>query len=71
MHIGVARIFDSGRGPKPQITCNDVNRTFRKRNFLWDKDIVKWKTRSRGLFYHIKKQKWLNLETCVSELVKL
>ena len=40
--IGVARIFDWG-GPKPQITCNDVIRNFRKSNFLWGKDIVEWK----------------------------
>ena len=40
--IGVARIFDWG-GPKPQITRNDVIRNFRKRNFLWGKDIVEWK----------------------------
>ena len=42
-NIGVARIFDWGRGPKPQITCNNVIRNFRKRNFLWGKDIVEWK----------------------------
>ena len=36
--IGVARIFDWGAGPKLQITCNDVTRNFRKRNFLWVKD---------------------------------
>ena len=48
-NIGVARIFDWGRGPKPQITRNDVIRNFRKRNFLWGKDIVEWKIRSRSL----------------------
>ena len=37
--IGVARIFNWG-GPKPQITRNDVIRNFRKREFLWNKDIV-------------------------------
>ena len=30
--IGVARISD-WEGPKPQITCNDVIRSFQKRNF--------------------------------------
>ena len=40
--IGVARIFDWGGG-QLQITCNDVIRNFRKRNFLWGKDIVEWK----------------------------
>ena len=30
-------------GPKPQITCNDVIRNFRK-VFLWGKDIVEWKS---------------------------
>ena len=35
--------------PKPQITCNDAITHFQKRNFLCDKDIVKWKIRSRGL----------------------
>ena len=39
---GVPRIFDWGR-PKPQITCYDVIKTFQKRNFLWNKDIVGWK----------------------------
>ena len=49
--IGVARIFDWGGG-KPKITCNEVIKNFRKRNFLWDKDIVQWKIRSRGLVWH-------------------
>ena len=40
-------------GGKPQIACNDVIRTFRKRNFLWDKDIVEWKIRSSGLVWHL------------------
>ena len=39
--IGVPRIFD-WRKPKPQITCNDVIKTFQKRKFLWDKNIVGW-----------------------------
>ena len=33
-YIGVARIFDWGGG-KPQITCNDIFRNFRKSTFLW------------------------------------
>ena len=41
LNIGVAKIFDWG-GPKPQITCNDVIKTFQKRNFLWSEDIVEW-----------------------------
>ena len=36
-------------GPKPQITCNDVIKNFRKRIFLWDKDIVGWKIWNRCL----------------------
>ena len=33
--IGVARIFDWGGGPKPQITCNDNHiKNFQKRNFF-------------------------------------
>ena len=44
--------FWLGGGPKPKITCNDVIRNFRKRNFLWDKDIVEWKIRSRGPVWH-------------------
>ena len=43
--IGAARILIGG-GPKVQITCDDVIRNFQKRNFLWDKDIAKWKIRS-------------------------
>ena len=49
--IGVARIFDWGGG-KPQLTCNNVIKIFRKRNFLWGEDIVKWKIKSRGLIWH-------------------
>ena len=30
--IGVARIFDWGGG-KPQITCNDINRNFKRETF--------------------------------------
>ena len=41
-NLGVARIFVWG-GSKPQIICNNVIKNFRKRNFLWGKDIVKWK----------------------------
>ena len=41
--VGVARIFDWGGGPEPQITCNDIIKNFRKRNFLWGKDIVEYK----------------------------
>ena len=33
------------------MTCNDVIRNFRKRNFLWDKDIVECMIRSRGLCF--------------------
>ena len=47
--IGVARIFDWGGGPEPQITCNDVVKNFQKRNFLWDKSIVRWKIRNHCL----------------------
>ena len=32
--------FLIGRGPKPQITCNDVIKNFQKRTFLWDKYII-------------------------------
>ena len=52
--IGVARIFDWGRA-KPKMICNDVIRNFRKRNFLWDKDIVECMIRSRGLVWHLTK----------------
>ena len=37
------------------MTCNDVIRSFRKRNFLWDKDIVESMIRSRGLIWHLTK----------------
>ena len=36
--LDVARIFHWG-GHKLQITCNDVIINFRKRNFLWEKDV--------------------------------
>ena len=50
--IGVGRIFDlRGGAAKPKITYNDVVKNFRKRNFLWDKDIIEWKPRSRDLVY--------------------
>ena len=32
--------FWFGGRAKPKMTCNDVIRNFRKRNFLWDKGIV-------------------------------
>ena len=38
--LDVARIFHwGGGGHKPQITSNDVIINFRKRNFLWEKDV--------------------------------
>ena len=46
--IGVARIFDWGK-PKPQLTCNDVIRNFKREIFCGGKDIVEWEIRSRGL----------------------
>ena len=52
--IGVARIFDWGEG-QTKNECNDVIRNFRKRNFLWDKDIVECMIRSRGLLWHLTK----------------
>ena len=52
--IGVARIFDWGRA-KPKMTCNDIIRSFPKRNFFWDKDIVECMIRSRGLVWHLTK----------------
>ena len=45
-------------GCKPQITCNDVIRNFRKRNFLWGKNIVEWKIRS--LVWHFNQVWYLN-----------
>ena len=53
--IGVARVVDwgGGGGAKPQITCNGVVRNFQKRNFLWGKDIVEWKIRSRDLVWQL------------------
>ena len=60
------------------IFCYKFIRNFRKRNFLWGKDIVEWKIKSRGLFWHltgillkveglnqkVKMQKCLNWEKC-------
>ena len=54
--------------PKPQIKCNDVIRNFRKKNFLWGKDIVDQKpglahnqnfALRRGLQPKVKKRKYL------------
>ena len=59
-HIGVARNIDWG--PKPQSTCNDVIRNFRKSNFLRDKNIVEWKTRRRGLVYQNEKGEMSKME---------
>ena len=55
------------------MTCNDVIRNFRKRNFVWDKDIVECMIRSRGLVRHLTKsfQKGkrlnpeLNIKKCI------
>ena len=49
---GVARILIGGEGGKSQILCNDVIRNFRKRNFLWDKDIVEWEIENCSLVWH-------------------
>ena len=46
--IGVPRILEWGR-PKPQITWNDVIKIFQKRKFLWEKDIIGWKSWNRCL----------------------
>ena len=76
-NIGVARIFDWGE-PKPQITCNDVIKNFKRGTFCGGKDIVEWKIRNRGVVWHlsrtllkgegikpiIKKCKCLTWETC-------
>ena len=45
---GVAKVFDLG-GPKPQITCNEVIKNFKKGIFCGSKDIVEWKIRNCGL----------------------
>ena len=37
------------------MTCNAVIKNFRKRNFLWDKDIVECMIRSGGLVWHLTK----------------
>ena len=36
-----------------QTTCNDVIKNFRKRNYLWDRDIAEWKIRSPGRVSHL------------------
>ena len=46
--IGVPRIFDFKR-LKPQITWNDVIKSFPKKKYLRDKDIVGWKIWNRCL----------------------
>ena len=38
--LGHKRSQDFWLGLRAQIACNDVTRNFRKKNFLWDKDIV-------------------------------
>ena len=35
--------------------CDDVIRNFRKRNFLWDKDIVECMIKILGLVWHLTK----------------
>ena len=52
IHIDGARIFDWGGRAKPQIIGNDVIKNFRKEKFLWDKDTVEWRIRSRDLGWH-------------------
>ena len=44
----VARIFDWAGA---QITFNDLIKNFRKRNFFWAQDTVKWKIGSRGMVF--------------------
>ena len=53
VRIGVAKIFEWGGGSNSQITCNDFIKIFRKRNFLWDKDIMEWKIMKLGPSWHL------------------
>ena len=52
-YIGVARIFDWRGGPNRKSHAITLSKFFEKRDFLWDKDIVKWRIRSRGLGWHV------------------
>ena len=38
-------------GEEDETTCNDIIKQFRNEKLLRDKDIVKWKIRSRGLVW--------------------
>ena len=46
---GVSRNFDWREEPNRKSHAMTLSKFFEKRNFLWDKDIVKWRIRSRGL----------------------
>ena len=50
--IGLARMFDWGERPNCKSHAMTSSKIFEKKEFLWDKDIAKWRIRSRGLSWH-------------------
>ena len=52
-YIGIARIFDLRGGPNRKSHAMTLSKIFEKMVFLWDKDIVKWRNKSRGLVWHV------------------
>ena len=51
-YIGVAKIFDWRVGPNRKSHAMTLSKFFEKRDFLWNKDNVKWRIRSGGLGWH-------------------
>ena len=49
--LGIAKIFDLGGANQISLAMK-TSEVF-KEEFLWDKDIVEWKIRSRGLVWHL------------------
>ena len=52
-YIGVAKIFDWRGEPNRKTHAMTLPQVFKKRDFLCNKDIVKWRIRSQGLGWHV------------------
>ena len=52
-YIGVARIFAWMGEPNRKSHTMTSTKFFERREFFWDKDIVKWRIRSRAVGWHV------------------
>ena len=78
MYIGIARTFDWRGGPNCKSHAMTLSKFVEKMVFLWDKHIVKWRIRIRGLVWHVtwillkgKGKKFENCPSCKTWLANL